>query len=213
MKGKKFLTGILGVMLVFGLTLFVGCPADDGGDSGPAKYTVTFDPNGGTITGSATQEVEEGKTAVVPAVTAPAGKEANGWASSVPAIPSPYSPITANVVFTAQWKDSAPAGPAPAAGLSIELTNYAQGEYAGEAISKITIYNLDKTVYKEYFPNLKLNDTWTEGKITKVGIFGLTVTIGGSDYETGPYPIIIGSEDELTGTLRLQYDGYDIKKR
>jgi P pilus assembly chaperone PapD len=110
MKGKKFFMGILSVILVFGLTLFAGCPADDGG-SGPTKYTVTFNVNGGTITaGQATQDVEEGKVANIPAISPPAGKEIDGWDTSVPSIASPASAITANVTFTAKWKD---AGAAP----------------------------------------------------------------------------------------------------
>jgi hypothetical protein len=40
MKKKAFFTGILSLLLVFGMTLFVGCPADDGG-GGPATVTAT----------------------------------------------------------------------------------------------------------------------------------------------------------------------------
>jgi hypothetical protein len=47
MKGKKFLSGILSLMLVFGLTMLVGCPTDDdgGGSSGGGDApTVTVTP-------------------------------------------------------------------------------------------------------------------------------------------------------------------------
>jgi hypothetical protein len=56
MKGKKFLTGILGVMLVFGLVLFVGCSTDDddgdsngGNQSGGDAPTVTVTPGDGQL--------------------------------------------------------------------------------------------------------------------------------------------------------------------
>jgi hypothetical protein len=87
--------------------VFAGCSNPSGGSGGgPAKYTVTFAENGGTITsGQAVQEVEDGKTAAIPTITPPANKEADGWDSSVASIASPASPITADVTFTAKWKD------------------------------------------------------------------------------------------------------------
>jgi hypothetical protein len=120
MREKLFLAGMLGIILAFGI-VSVGCDNSGGGDSGPKKYTVTFEFNGGTLTsGQATQEIEENKTASVPAVTPPADKEADGWTSSVPAIAVPTSPITADVTFTAKWKDKTPNTPAPPAN---ELAN------------------------------------------------------------------------------------------
>jgi hypothetical protein len=105
-KGCLFM-GMLAIALAFGLIL-AGCPTDGGGDDGggPAKHTVTFDPNGGTISsGQVVQEVEEGKYAAIPTITPPANKDADGWNSSAASIASPASPITANVTFTAKWKD------------------------------------------------------------------------------------------------------------
>jgi hypothetical protein len=109
MKKKLFLMGILNLALVFGVALLAtGCGDSDSGGDGAKKYTVTFDLNGGTrVSGQLVQEIEEKKLATAPTVTPPTGKEANGWTSSVTAIPDPDSPITANVTFTAKWKDKA----------------------------------------------------------------------------------------------------------
>ncbi|MDR0707276.1 MAG: InlB B-repeat-containing protein [Treponema sp.] len=105
MKRKLFFTGALTLALALGLALAVaGCGGDDGG--GTKKYTVTFVLNGGTLAGGQrVQEVEEKKYAAIPTVTPPAGKEADGWTSNVASIPDPDYPITADVTFTAKWKD------------------------------------------------------------------------------------------------------------
>ncbi|MDR1220638.1 MAG: hypothetical protein LBK73_13645 [Treponema sp.] len=104
MKRKLFFTGTLCLAVAFGLALVIaGC---DSGGGEPTKYTVTFDLNGGTLTsGLRVQEVEEKKYAAIPGVTPPAGKEADGWTSSVASLSSPDSPITADVTFTAKWKN------------------------------------------------------------------------------------------------------------
>jgi hypothetical protein len=117
MKRKTGAAGILGILLVSGLVL-AGCDTGTGTDTsgGPSKYTVTFEPNGGTITsGQAVQEVEEGKYAAIPSITPPANKDADGWTSSVQSIPSPASAITATVTFTAKWKDTSNNAPTPPA--------------------------------------------------------------------------------------------------
>jgi hypothetical protein len=110
MKRRIFGLGMPVVLLALGL-VFAGCSnPSGGGGGGPAKYTVTFAVNGGTLaSGDLEQEVEDGKTAAAPTVTPPANKEADGWDSSVASIASPASPITADVTFTAKWKDKAAA--------------------------------------------------------------------------------------------------------
>jgi hypothetical protein len=111
--GRLFGFAVFFVAAMFSLA---GCLTDVGGDDGPTKYTVTFDPNNGIITsGQAVQEVEEGKYAAIPTVTPPDGKETDGWDSSVASIASPASPITANVTFTAKWKNKANNNPIPSA--------------------------------------------------------------------------------------------------
>ncbi|MDR1325972.1 MAG: fibronectin type III domain-containing protein [Treponema sp.] len=112
MTNKKGFLRMFVTVLALGLVL-LGCPTEEE-SSGPAKYKVTFDVNGGALTsGALTQDVEDGKTAAVPVVAPPAGKEADGWISSVALIASPASPITADVTFTARWKDPAPVSDAP----------------------------------------------------------------------------------------------------
>jgi hypothetical protein len=103
---RMFLMGLISLVMALGF-LLTACPQSE--DPAPAtkKYTVTFDPNSGSITaGQAVQEVEEGKFASVPTVTPPANKEADGWTSSVASISSPASAITQDVTFTAKWKDA-----------------------------------------------------------------------------------------------------------
>jgi uncharacterized repeat protein (TIGR02543 family) len=56
-RNKIFLLGMPALALVFGLTV-MGC---DNGTTTPTEYTVTFNPNGGTVT-TESIPVEEGKT-------------------------------------------------------------------------------------------------------------------------------------------------------
>jgi hypothetical protein len=111
MKQKYlFLTGILGLALVFGL-IFAGCDNGNGSGGGTTKtFTVTFDTGDGSGTPPPVQTVEDGKPIFMPGrgnMTAPAGKEFDGWKGDGRnlATGATYT-VTKDVMFIAQWKDS-----------------------------------------------------------------------------------------------------------
>lgn len=78
-----------------------GTPVDpvDPVDPDPVYYTVKFvvDANKGTAKGNLQQQVESGKGAVAPTVTANAGWKFSGWDKS-------FSKVTANLTVTAKFK-------------------------------------------------------------------------------------------------------------
>jgi hypothetical protein len=107
MKNKLFLTGAIGIILVFGVVL-LGCPAEEG--TIPTTYTITFDGGEGGGTPPTSQKIESGKDLTLPGkgnLTAPVGKEFDGWKGDgkTLGIGDAYT-VTKDVTFIAQWKDS-----------------------------------------------------------------------------------------------------------
>lgn len=75
-------------------------------------HAVKFDANGGTLSGSDSLSVEDGKTIAegqVPTASRD-GYLFAGWKSSVKSIASVDDPITSDVIFTAQWSQVSPNG-------------------------------------------------------------------------------------------------------
>jgi hypothetical protein len=105
MKNKRFLLGIISLALAFGLIL-AGC--DNGSTSEPTKYTVAFDGGDGDGAPPASQSVESGQSVTMPGrggLTAPNGKEFNGWRGDGQTLAAGDSyTVTKNVTFIAQWK-------------------------------------------------------------------------------------------------------------
>ncbi|MDR1400245.1 MAG: InlB B-repeat-containing protein [Treponema sp.] len=128
MKRKQLLSGILGVMLVFGLVL-TGCDNilgnNDDDNNGGTIYTVTYNTGEGGGTASAAQSVASGTRITLPdkgSMTA-SGKTFAGWkvGTQTYAAGASYT-VTADVTFTAQWVSST--------GTTYTVT-YAAGEGSG----------------------------------------------------------------------------------
>jgi hypothetical protein len=106
MKIAYILRGMLSLALLFAITA-VGC--NTGGPETSAKtYTVTFDGGDGSGTPPASQSAEENGSITLPgkgSLTAPAGKEFNGWKAggTVYTAGDSYT-VTADTLFVAQWK-------------------------------------------------------------------------------------------------------------
>jgi uncharacterized repeat protein (TIGR02543 family) len=74
-----------------------------GGDPQPQRWTVTFDPAGGTRTGGGelTQIVNNGQNATLPTLATRAGWTFTGWSGS-------HTNVTSNRTITAQWNQNPP---------------------------------------------------------------------------------------------------------
>lgn len=75
MKKRTFLTGILGITLVFALIL---AACENPSTPSPTQYTVTFNPDGGSVD-PITLKVDSGGTVSVLPVPAKAGNTFGGW--------------------------------------------------------------------------------------------------------------------------------------
>lgn len=74
-------------------------------DATANQAVITFDPNGGTLTGPATQMVEKGRPANLPTPTRP-GYTFDGWYDASGRRYDSSTPITADVALTARWTQS-----------------------------------------------------------------------------------------------------------
>lgn len=77
MKVKKLLAVLCTVFAMALCFAFAAC--DDTKEPDPTTYTVTFDANGGTLTGNATVKVEDGKTITGAPTAAKADHDFGGW--------------------------------------------------------------------------------------------------------------------------------------
>jgi uncharacterized repeat protein (TIGR02543 family) len=111
-KYSAFMTGILSLLLVFGMMTVVGCdqPTDK---EDPVEYTVTFDANGGTTPESV--KVESGKTvSSLPEPTKTGGVYFWGWYTKNGNSGDWGSPftvltvVTADITVYARWENSKP---------------------------------------------------------------------------------------------------------
>ncbi|MDO4792547.1 MAG: S-layer homology domain-containing protein [Filifactor alocis] len=79
------------------------------------QATITFDPNGGTLTGPATQMVEKGRPTTLPTPTRP-GYTFDGWYDVNGNKYDSSTPITDNVALIAHWTQSGGTGGGGAGG-------------------------------------------------------------------------------------------------
>lgn len=110
MKGiKRF--SIMLFVLIFACACFVACTPSDSNQGEPEtkEFTVTFDPDGGTLSGNTSVKVEENKSITLPTVT----KENYafvGWfngETNVGLIGASFTP-SANVTLKAHWSEDLP---------------------------------------------------------------------------------------------------------
>ncbi|HIX46801.1 MAG TPA: InlB B-repeat-containing protein [Candidatus Borkfalkia faecigallinarum] len=90
----------------------------------PETYTVTFDANGGTLSGNATVEVEEGKTIAGAPTAGKDGYTFDGWfdaATGGNKIDLSTYTVTKDVTLYAQYTEDEEPGPEPAPALNIRL--------------------------------------------------------------------------------------------
>jgi len=212
MKKKLVFTGILAVVLVF--MMFLAACVEDA----PKTFTVSYDAGDGSGTPPASQTVEDGKSINLPgkgSLTAPAGKEFDGWKGdgSTYSTGDSYT-VTKDVTFTAQWKSTTPAAPT---GVKVRVGHFAIN-YQTEVITKIVIYEYDSsksnnqgTVHQTTSGlALEYGKYWENGLITKTGKFVVEVVIGaGSYYATATVDIYSLSDP----TVVLQYSGITLVKQ
>ena len=90
----------------------------------PETYTVTFDANGGTLSGNATVEVEEGKTIAGAPTAGKDGYTFDGWfdaATGGNKIDLSTYTVTKDVTLYAQYTEDKEPGPEPEPALNIRL--------------------------------------------------------------------------------------------
>lgn len=141
---KKFsmiLAAALALVLAFGL--FAAC--DQGGEEEPVYYTVTYDANGGTLTGEESEQVEAGESVTLPTAVKESATLTGWYAGDTLAgqAGDRYTP-TASVTLQARWQDEAEE-PDPAA--EYAETNLARSiEYA--KLIRETYWNSDTCLSK-----------------------------------------------------------------
>lgn len=135
MKVKKLLTVLCTALALALCFAFAACNNDKEPDPAPAtEYTVTFDANGGTLTGSATVKVESGKTISGAPSAAKAEHDFAGWytlATDGDKIDLSTYKVTKDVTLYAHYTAKTVTPPAPST--KIEVTfNANGGTIAGE---------------------------------------------------------------------------------
>ena len=107
---KKRLSAIVAVLLALAMCLgLVTACAPEEGKEDPTMYTVTFDANGGTLSGNATVEVEEGEKITGAPTASKSGSAFDGWFTAATAgteIDLSTYTVTADVTLYAQYTAS-----------------------------------------------------------------------------------------------------------
>lgn len=131
MKAKKLLA-VLCTVFAFALCFaFAACNTDKEPEPTPAtEYTVTFDANGGTLTGNATVKVESGKTITGAPTAAKEGYDFDAWYTAatdgVKITLTTYT-VTQDVTLYAHYTEKTVTPPPPPATTKIEVTFDANG--------------------------------------------------------------------------------------
>ena len=104
---SKIVALLVALAMCFGL-MTACAPDDPEPDPEPTTYTVTFDANGGTLSGSATVEVEEGAKIEGAPTAVKEGSTFNGWfdaATGGNAVDLSAYTVTADVTLYAQYTE------------------------------------------------------------------------------------------------------------
>lgn len=112
---SKILALLVALAMCFGL-MTACAPDDPEPDPEPTTYTVTFDANGGTLSGSATVEVEEGEKITGAPTASKDGYTFDGWfdaATGGDEIDLSTYTVTKDVTLYAQYTEDEEPGPGP----------------------------------------------------------------------------------------------------
>ena len=112
---SKIVALLVALAMCFGL-MTACAPDDPEPDPEPTTYTVTFDANGGTLSGSATVEVEEGEKITGAPTASKDGYTFDGWfdaATGGDEIDLSTYTVTKDVTLYAQYTEDEEPGPGP----------------------------------------------------------------------------------------------------
>ena len=112
---SKIVALLVALAMCFGL-MTACAPDDPEPDPEPTTYTVTFDANGGTLSGSATVEVEEGEKITGAPTASRDGYTFDGWftaATGGDEIDLSTYTVTKDVTLYAQYTEDEEPGPGP----------------------------------------------------------------------------------------------------
>jgi uncharacterized repeat protein (TIGR02543 family) len=117
------------------------------GTGTPVRYTVTFNGNGGTVTGTSTANVIENGTVTPPSATR-SGYSFNGWNTNSGGTGTPFTastPVTQDITVFAQWTQNAgPVTPPTPGNGSFTTINgadvyeYGWNDLTGYTLTKVT---------------------------------------------------------------------------
>ena len=116
MKAKKIILALIAAFALVFSFAFAACETNDPEPTQKTEYTVTFDANGGTLTGNATVKVEEGKTVSGAPTAAKEGYDFEAWytkATDGDKITLSTYTVTADVTLYAHYTEKTVTPPAP----------------------------------------------------------------------------------------------------
>lgn len=116
MKAKKIILALFAAFALVFSFAFAACEPNDPEPTQKTEYTVTFDANGGTLTGNATVKVEEGKTVSGAPTAAKEGYDFEAWytqATDGDKITLSTYTVTADVTLYAHYTEKTVTPPAP----------------------------------------------------------------------------------------------------
>ena len=116
MKAKKLILALIAAFALVFSFAFAACETNEPEPTQKTEYTVTFDANGGTLTGNATVKVEEGKTVSGAPTAAKEGYDFEAWytqATDGDKITLSTYAVTADVTLYAHYTEKTVTPPAP----------------------------------------------------------------------------------------------------
>ena len=116
MKAKKIILALIAAFALVFSFAFAACETNEPEPTQKTEYTVTFDANGGTLSGNATVKVEEGKTISGAPTAAKEGYDFEAWytqATDGDKITLSTYTVTADVTLYAHYTEKTVTPPAP----------------------------------------------------------------------------------------------------